>query len=251
MSNRGYDPSLENWNGLLADAADYEPVCGDGPGILLPQPREWMKIENQSRRPACVGHGLSTLAEYIGFLGSNGTLVEQLNRMFAWVESQKAGGSRPSESAGASIYGAAKVLLEIGLPLESLYPYSGSFRSNFSPEFYEDAAPRKCLKKYELDTVEKVFDFQKSGMGGIIWGVPWEFRRGAWHCVASIGVPINDELPVANSWGEDDGDDGWHYWDESKVERYLGVSGSVAIGLSDLAEPQVRPGFDWERGGLS
>jgi hypothetical protein len=251
MTQRGYDPSLENFDALLADAADYEPVCGDGPGILLPQPRTWMQIENQGNRPSCVGHGSSTLLEYIVFLVSMGKEVLQLNRMFAWTAAQKAGGSRPSQSAGASIHGAAKVLIETGLPLESFYPYSGSFRSEFPPEVYADAATRKALKKYELDTVEKVFDFQKSGMGGIIWGVPWEFKRGAWHCITSIGVPISDKLPVANSWGPDNGDDGWHYWDEEKTERYLGVSGSVAIGISDMDTPQVRPGWDASKGGFA
>jgi hypothetical protein len=246
---RGYDPALEQLDRLKAESMEYSPVCGSGPGIELPHPRTWMQVENQNPRPSCVGHGLTTDAEYCIYLASRGKTVVQLNRMFAWVESQKAGGSRPSESAGASIFGAVKVAKTIGLPLESLYPYKNRFRTEWSPDFYEDAKQRLILNSYRLDTVDKVFDFQKSGMGGIIWGVPWEFNRRAWHCVTSIGSLVDGKLPVANSWGEDWDGDGWTEWSEEKVERYLGIDGTVAFGLSDLSEPQVRE-MDWSEGGL-
>lgn len=249
MKFTGYDPKLEHADLLFEESQEYYPVCGAGPGIDLPQPRTWMQIENQGSRPSCVGHGETTLGEYIYYLHTRGEVL-QFNRMFAWVQAQIQGGQRPSERAGASIHGAVKAMREIGLALESLYPYSNKFASVFPQEIYKDAATRKALYSYELNTVEKVFDFQKSGMGGILWGVPWQFRRNAWHCVTSIGVPIDGKLPVANSWGENDGDDGWHYFDAETTERYLGISGSVAIGVSDLDAPQVRKGFDWTQGGL-
>jgi hypothetical protein len=247
----GYDPALEQLDKLNAESMEYTPVCGDGPGLKLPHPMTWMQVESQSQRPACVGHGLTTLEEYVIYLSSMGKTVEQLCRMFAWVESQKAGGSRPSEGAGASIHGAVKVAKTIGLPLESMYPYKGAFRSNFSPEFYEDAATRKVLNSYRLDTVDKVFDFQSSGMGGIIWGVPWDFNRRRWHCVATIGTPIDGKIPGANSWGATWDKDGWFEWSRDTVARFLDISGTVAFGLSDMDRPQVRKGWNFEEGGFA
>lgn len=248
MTFTGYDPSLENLDELFAGTQDYECVFGAAPPTL-PHPVDWMKNENQGSRPSCVGHGLSTLIEYVQFLATNGKTIEQLNRMFAWTQSQRLGGQRPSQAAGASITGAAKVAVELGLPPEDVYPYSNNFRSEFPPEVYEEAKKRRCLYKYELNTVEKVKNFHSNHMGGVIWGVPWNFRRGAWHCVASIGDLINGKLPTMNSWGLNDGEKGWHFWDDDTIARYLGTSGAIAIGISDLATPQVRE-IDWAEGGL-
>ncbi len=248
MTFTGWNPSLENVEGLMADAQPYECVFGSGPPAHLPHPKTFMKTENQGRRPSCVGHGGSSLAEYITYLATNGRVLEQLNRMFCWTQSQKAGGSRPSESAGASIYGCAKVLCEMGLPPEDVYPYSNAFRSEFPPEVFEAALATRCKYKYELNTVEKVKNFHDNHMGGILWGVLWKFQRGAWHCVTSIGDTLN-HLPVFNSHGENDGDKGWYEWDDETIERHLGTSGAVAIGISDLAEPQVR-NMTWDDGGL-
>lgn len=245
----GYHPSLENLDELFAGAQQYECVFGSAAPPDLPHPSTWMKVENQGSRPSCVGHGLSTLVEYVQYLATNGRTIEQLNRMFAWTRSQIAGGQRASESSGASINGAAKVACELGLPPEDVYQYSNSFRSEFPPEVYEEAKKRRCLYKYELNTVEQIKNFHDNHMGGVLWGVLWKFRRNAWHCVASIGDTLNGGLPTVNSWGLSDGEKGWYYWDDETISRHLGTSGAVAIGISDLAEPQVR-NMNWAQGGL-
>lgn len=244
----GYDPALENLDELFAGAQQYECVYG-GPPVHLPHPNTFMKTEQQGWRPSCVGHGGSSLGEYVTYLGSNGQILEQLNRMFCWTQSQIMGGQRASESAGASINGCAKVLCDFGLPPEDVYPYANEFRSNFPPEVFEVAKKTRCKFKYELNTVEQVRNFHDNHMGGILWGVLWKFQRRAWHCVTSIGDSIDGKLPVFNSHGESDGDNGWYLWDDETIERHLGTSGAVAIGISDLATPQVRE-MDWSEGGL-
>ncbi|MCA9232900.1 MAG: hypothetical protein KDA57_19785, partial [Planctomycetales bacterium] len=134
-----------------------------------------------------------------------------------------------------------KVAKEIGLPLEEFAPYKvGNWYSEFSQEVYADAATRKVLASYELTSYTKVLDFHRSGMGGTIWGVPWEFGRG-WHAIAGVGHTKDGQLRIANSWGEHWDEDGYIEWNENKINRYLAVDGVVCYGLSDLSVPQIRP----------
>jgi len=168
--------------------------------------------------------------------------------MFAWVEAQRVQG-RPKASRGVSIYALVKCLKETGIPLEVSAPSKvGNWYDNFSQEVYDDDGENKIKHSYDLKTAAEIWDFQNSGMGGVVWGVPWDFNRGSWHCVTSYG-PAGDKLLGDNSWGPDWDGDGRFEWDRRKVERYLNVNGTVCIGLSDLSTPQVRKGRNWRDGG--
>lgn len=199
----------------------------------------------------CGGHALSTVMEWLYYLATEGQVV-QLSRLFAWVAAQKAGGGRASQSNGVSIYGCAKAAKETGLPEEDLAPYKvGEWRSEFAPEVYANAAEHKCVNTVVLETADDCFDFLAGGVGGIEFGVPWEFNRGSWHAVAGVGVPVDDKICIANSWGPDWDGDGWTEWSHAKLTKYMGISGTVAIGFTDMDRPHVRKGWDASRGGFA
>jgi hypothetical protein len=189
--------------------------------------------------------------EWLFYLATEGE-VKQLSRFFAWVQAQKSGGGKPSASRGVSIYGCAKAAREVGLPEEDLAPYKvGDWRSEFPPEVYENAKEHKAINSVVLNTADDCFDFLAGGVGGICFGVPWEFNMRSWHAVAGVGVPIDDKITIANSWGEDWDGDGWCEWDHAKLTRYLKIDGSVAIGLTDMDRPHVRKGWDASKGGFA
>ena len=240
---RGYDPTLERVDKLLENAQPYQ-VQGEKCAMLFGKGdvTKRMPIENQGSWPSCGGHAESTLLEYLHWLVTGKIIT--LSRMFAWVEAQRVHG-RPSSRNGVSIYALVKVAKEVGCPLESLAGYRvGNWYDEFTPDVYEDAKLRIAEYSYELKTVEEVWDFHNSGMGGVVWGVPWEFNRRSWHAITTYG-PAEDHLLGDNSWGPDWDDDGRFEWDRDKVRRYLGENGTVCIGLSDLSEPQVRQDHNW------
>jgi hypothetical protein len=249
---RGYDPADENITGLLAESLSYSPLLGDAAEpIQVLHPKEWLRIENQGSLPSCAGNALSTVIEWVYYLSTGGKVI-QLSRMFGWTMAQKLGGSRPSKAGGASIYGCAKVAKELGVPEEDLAPYGASnWRTEFPPQVYKNAEEYKILNTVVLDTADKCFDFLAAGVGGIEFGVPWEFSRGSWHAVAGVGVPQDDKICIANSWGKDWDGDGWTEWSHDKLSRYLDIDGSVAIGFTDMDRPHVRPGWDASKGGLA
>lgn len=245
MNWSGYDHDAERWDKLTAEAQQYE-LVGQRCALLDAfDVNKKMPVENQGAWPSCGGHAGSTLLEYIQWLTRG--VIQPLSRMFCWVEAQRVHG-RPSSRSGVTIHGVVKVLKQIGLPDESLAPYRvGDWYDDFDREVFENAKPRCAEYSYQLKTVEQVWDFHNSGMGGVIWGVPWDFQRGAWHAITSYG-PADKFLHGDNSWGEhwDDRDDedgvkdGRFTWSESKVDRYLETPGVVCFGVSDLSEPQVR-----------
>jgi len=249
---RGYDPSLERLDLLRSESLAYSPVCGEAvESFQALHPKEWMRIEHQKSWPSCGGHALSTVMEWLFYLASQGEVL-QLSRFFAWVQAQKSGGGRPSASRGVSIYGCAKAAKEVGLPEEDLAPYKvGDFRTEFPPEVYENAKEHKAINSIVLETADECFDFLAGGVGGICFGVPWEFNMRSWHAVAGVGVPTDGTIHIANSWGPDWDGDGWTEWDHDKLTRYLKIDGSVAIGLTDMDRPHVRKGWLPERGGFA
>lgn len=240
---RGYDPSLERLDDLLANAQTYA-MQGQRCAMFAGKGdvNKRMPIEAQGNWPSCGGHAGSTLAEYLHWL-KTGEIIH-LSRMFAWVEAQRVHG-RPSARNGVSIYALVKVLKEIGVPKEDLAEYRvGNWYDDFGRDVYADAKTRVAEHSYKLKTAEEVWDFQNAGMGGVVWGVPWEFNMRSWHAVTSYG-PAEEFLLGDNSWGPDWDDDGRFEWDRGKVKRYLAKNGTVCVGLSDLSSPQVRQDNNW------
>jgi len=248
---RGYDPSKERVDLLLADSQVYHPVCGYS-GADLPDPKEIIRLDLQNSWPACGGFMGSTMGEWMWFLRTGERI--QLSPMFCWVEAQRTDG-RPSQSSGVSIYGVMKVLKELGLPEEDLAPYKvGNWYSTFGKEVYENAKQHTFDRSYRLDTPEKVVDFVKAGMGAVGCGIPWEGGMRSWHALPIL-APWEDGVQGPNSWpksvdkyGEKDG---WFEWSFKKLEWYMEFSGSVFYGVSELTTPQIRPGWDKKRGGFA
>lgn len=236
---RGYDPALEDVDALKASCSSWEASAGDAPESY--SVRDWMRIENQGTTPSCGGHALSTVAEAAHHVATRGEVI-QLSRWFAWIESQRVDGGRPSPNRGISIQAAAEVAKETGVPLESLCPFKGTdWDATVTPEAYADAAKRKLKTAFWIEGRDAALDFLKSGAGAAIIGVPWNFNRRAWHAVALTGWR-KDDIEGANSWGADYGEDGFFYWSPSTVDKYFRTPGVVCVGLSDMTTPNAR---DW------
>lgn len=250
--NLSYRHDREKFEQLAETALPYERVCGSGELKRdLVDPATWLRIEQQKSWPSCGGHSLSSATEYLHWL-KTGDIV-QLSRMFAWVESQKQDG-RPSKNDGITIWSSVQVIKKIGLPLEELAPYQvGNWYTEFSEETYGDANTRKAENHYKMKSVEDIRDFVKSGMGGILCGVPWDFNMRAWHAVPILHVTNSDKFKGPNSWplsvDKDGPKDGFFEWSEEKLDRYINTRGTVFYGISDLSTPQVRGG-NWLRDGM-
>jgi len=246
MSYRGYDHLREDFDSLARESGEYAPICQEVKD--LPEsfdPRGWLRIENQGSWPSCGGHALSSVMEVVNYFATGGSVI-QLSRMFAWVESQRIYGT-PSPRDGITIDAAVKVSKKLGLPLEETVPYQvGDWKADYDESVYMEASKYRTLHSYAMKSYEDCLDFLRGGIGAIIIGIPWQFKRSAWHAVAYCGFLKDGTLLGPNSWGEDWGNDkGWFEHDKKTVERYLGTSGVVMFGISDMAAPKVRP-YPWQ-----
>lgn len=241
----GYNHANEDFDRLAETALEYTQVCkGADAGRESIDPATWLRIELQKGWPSCGGHSLSSALEYLIWL-ITGEVV-QLSRMFAWVESQRMS-RKPSPNDGVTIWNSVRVAKELGLPLENLAQYRvGDWYDSFDDEVYEDAATRRVESHYRMRSVEDIRDFIDSGMGPVLCGVPFDFKRGAWHAIPILHVTPKGKFKGPNSWPKsvdrDGPKDGWFEWTESELDKYLRTKKTTFYGISDLATPQVRGG---------
>ena len=222
-------------------------------------PRKILKLENQGPQGACRGHSGSTLTEWGVALATGGKELVQLSRAMMYYETQRIDGIRGDN--GSTIMGGVKLLLEVGLCLESLWKYTASTYDPTRPSDW--AAVLESAKHYRIKTARRCRSYDElrihlgSGQGGADFGIPWSdaykakvvetFNGGrGGHAIA---VPTLSErldrkgrpyVWMFNSWGTASGDMGWSEWSPTFIEGVLKDPATVVVLYSDLAEPRVR-----------
>jgi hypothetical protein len=184
---------------------------------------EWMNIENQSSVGACQGHAQSSCLE-LAYKHQTGDIV-QLNRMFAYLASQKVDGITGDN--GSTMTGGAKSASTNGIPREESWPYPGFYpRGGWKaiPDKLWTEAKGIVLGGYRiLESYEEVLQWLANGVGGVAIGIDW------------------------NNSVEPDS--------QGRVQRYSRGGGGHALALLDwnkqFTDPQGRPYLDmfnsWDR----
>ena len=241
-------------SGLNSDAAvmglvgSYQEVTID--------PRDVLKVENQSNQGACQGHAISSVCEWCYILES-GNLDLQLSRAMGYYETQRLDGIRGDR--GSTIAGGVKLAKKTGICEESLWPYPRGY-NNRRPQDWEavldNAGQYKIREGYRLNSYGTIRTFLGSGQGGISIGIRWgssmskpvvdSFRAGGGgHAVGLFSLSERKDATgrnycwMMNSWGQRWGNEGWSEWSPKAIEQMLKDRFTVAIGLSDM--PGVQP----------
>lgn len=132
--------------GFTGDSRDYlyQPLT-----TALPSYIDWRggvkSIENQGSFGSCTANSVVAACELI--LNSNARF-ENLSRLFNYFESRKQT-QLSGQDTGASLRHAVAEVKKLGLPLESLWPYTATNLNAIPPQtVYEDASTR-LLDRYE------------------------------------------------------------------------------------------------------
>lgn len=210
---------------------DYKPVTSF-PNYR--KPSEWLNIEHQGSMGSCQGHALSSCVE-VSYYFETGEEI-QLSRMYGYIKSQLESGIRGDR--GSTISAGGQVAIKYGLPLESLWPYSGRYTRRIPSEAESGASKHKVSQAVRLESYDEVMEFLRAGLGAINIGVRW--GRSGGHAVCIAEEHGNGGVNVANSWGETWGKQGWFQWDSRELKQKMKESYTVAIGITDMVDIQPR-----------
>lgn len=227
-------------------------------------PREWYDIHNQGNQGSCQGHSLADSVDYCHYLETG--IEVNTSRGFAYLASQQADGLLGSDQ-GSTLNGGSKAAI-FGIPLETRFPYTESYRAlltkyrNESAEILLDETNLWHLKgEVPLATEEDCFRFLSTRSGiiqiGIMWGLPdaWEITSyssgGGGHAVTIAGyLKVSTAgwngrgYLLKNSWGEVWGKSGWCLLKPSVLTQMLKARYTVFIGRSQPETPRPKPEFD-------
>lgn len=204
-------------------------------------------LMNQLMFNSCVGHGFTHAGTACGWLDSSGKVTLKFSRWGMYILAQLMSGIRGDN--GATISGAIRVAMEIGFPLEELWPYPTRY-SNKEPEgIRESARPFMTLAHTPIHSHTQALDWMQQGKGAIVGGIDWtnglanagpritmanvKGRSIGGHCVFWWGWNENGDIDLGNSHGPDWGDGGWSLCDP-EVFDYFCRTGEI-YGISDLA----------------
>lgn len=177
----------------------------------------------------------------------------QLNRMYAYLTSQKIDGLRGD--VGSTIDGGAKASQDYGECLESLWPYTGRYGgfSSIPAECFTDGKTRVLRTFQTLRSYDQVLRWLVHGMGGIVIGIGWNrtcepdsrgvissYRSGGGgHALALLdwNKKFQDSskrpcVEMFNSWGTGWGKSGIAYIMPSVIEQWC--EDETVIGYSDM-----------------
>ena len=138
----------------------------DMPEIV--DPSGWTVIENQSNQGACRGHSLSTCIEHL-YVRQGGDVI-QLSRACAYYETQRIDNIQGDR--GSTIQGGCELAENIGICLESVWPYPSSYRPG-RPSGWESSVKYKTQGHSPIRDAEeglKHLAFAGPLDIGIIWG---------------------------------------------------------------------------------
>lgn len=226
---------------------------------------EWLNIEDQGQIGSCQGNAQTTCIE-IACKYQTGK-VRQYNRMFAYLASQKEDGITGDN--GSTMTGGAKSASVNGLPLESSWPYLGSYPRGgwraIPAKLWEEAKGTMLVGYRILESYAEVLQWLTNGVGGVAIGIDWNEsctpdnqgriqkynRGGGGHALALCdwnkgltdpqGRPY---LDMFNSWGKNWGKNGRAFILPAIVDYWAKNCEVVGYGLveGDSIKPKV---FDW------
>jgi C1A family cysteine protease len=217
---------------------DYKPVT-EFP--FYKKPSEWLKIEHQGSMGSCQGHALSSCVE-VSYYFETGETV-QLSRMYAYIKSQML--DNITSDRGSTISAGGKVATRYGVPPEDAWPYTGRYSRKIPIDANEKAAKYKVEQAVRLVSYDDVMNFLRSGLGAVNIGVRW--GRGG-HAVCITEEHGEGGVKVANSWGENWGEQGWFTWSEREFKTKMKESYTRAVGITDMVDIEPRE-VQWNKAG--
>lgn len=252
----GWREDLERREQLAQTATPFElPMMGDPPEEI--DPRTHHQVENQGSVGSCQGHDISSCVEHCYWVSTG--IVEQFSRAHGYYGTQKIDGLLGRDQ-GSTISGGVQ-LVKRGLCLEKDWKYTGRYEPN-PPTSWEDIEQKASAFKIKSHSVlrgyDDVFNYLATGTGAVTIGTAWGFNPsngvverysggGGGHATAVLGYSTRKDsqgrryLWLLNSWGSTWGNQGWAEIAPSAMQSALSNSYAVAIGVSDLDHPRVRP----------
>ena len=254
----GWRNDLEDWDAVnRMECIDTELMAMSTVDEVTLDPRQILTCHNQGPVGSCRGHSGSTIAEWIRVLITREIPALELSRAFMYYETQRIDGIRGDR--GSTILGGTKLLLEVGIPPESLWPYKPVYNptrpSNWN-EILEESKPHKIVRQVRLQTYDALRAFLGTGQGGVDCGIQWSSAYakpvverysggGGGHAIAlptlserkdSQGRPY---VWMFNSHGERSGVAGWSEWSANFIEGAMKNRGNIFVGLTDM--PNIEP----------
>ena len=225
----------------------------------------WMQIEDQLQVGSCQGHARTSAEELAIYRETRGEIV-QLNRMFAYLTSQRIDNIRGDN--GSTISGGAEASQQYGSCLESLWPYPGYYTSTIPRACFNEAENRKLRCSKTLRSYDEVLRWLVHGIGGVVIGIDWNntcepdsqgcvtsYRPGGGgHALALldwnkrfVDGAKQPFIELYNSWSRRWGVQGKAYIAPKVIEYWC--ANETVIGYSDMAGPSIQPrSFDWVKG---
>lgn len=255
----GWRVDIERYDELKNTETPFNlPMMGDPPEEIDPRP--YHKVENQGNQGSCQGHDISSCVEHCYHIAANE--VKQFSRAHGYYGTQKIDGIRGDQ--GSTISGGVKLVSEIGIVTEDVWPYPSGY--NPTPpvsweKIAELAAPFKIRSHSVLKGYDDLFNYLASGVGAVTIGTGWGFKPvngvvekysggSGGHATAVLGYSKRKDSKgrnyfwLLNSWGEGWGTKGWAEISPTAMANALNTNYAVAIGVSDLSTPTVRP-INW------
>lgn len=192
------------------------------------------KIEDQGELGSCTAHAITSAIELQ--IKKNNGLSTDLSRLFVYYQERFMEKTVKTDS-GAIIRDGIKACAKIGVPVETLWPYSVTrFTERPSVNAYKNAATRKILKYKRVTDLESMlhcltegnpvvfgfsvyesFESDKVAKTGIMPYPKKSEKLIGGHAVLAVGYDYKKErILVRNSWGEDWGLKGY-FWMPFKV----------------------------------
>lgn len=220
-------------------------------------PREWFDVHSQGNIGSCQGNALADAVELAYGLKYGPEI--QLSRFWAYKVSQEADGINGDQ--GSTLEGGSKAVTNVGICLESSFPYPGNYSQGVSfynqnkQKLLQEAANYKLKGHVPLGSWKDVVDFLATRSGivqiGIMWGssmdVGWEIKSyspgGGGHSVDLAGYlevsgwPDGIGLLLKNSWGTGWGRNGWALCSKAAIEGMLRAQFTVFIGRAEAESP--------------
>lgn len=230
-----YDKMIQE---LPFSSGDYEPVQSFP---YYKKPSLWYNIEHQLSIGSCQGHAVGGCLE-VSYYYLTGEEI-QFSRMYAYLRSQMFDGI--TSDRGSTISGGAKTVVEVGLPLEEVFPYPDRYSRNIPRIAHDTAGEHKAKQAVWLKTYDDIINFLDAGLGAINIGVRW--GRGG-HAVCIVETIEGGGVKVANSWGTNWGENGYFTWTARQLKQKMSESYTRAVGITDMVDLTPRT-VNWKDDG--